>query len=143
DPYLLQALIREESAFDAKAFSWAGALGLSQLMLPTARSIARSLHIPHLDQEALLSPEVNLRLGAWYLGALLKRFGGNKALALAAYNAGPGAVAQWAGGDSTAELDAWIEDIPIAETRGYVKRVMRSYNSYNLLYGDSQAIETI
>ena len=143
DPYLLQALIREESAFDAKAFSWAGAVGLSQLMLPTARSIARSLRIPSLNQDELLRPEMNVRLGAWYLGALLKRFGGNKALALAAYNAGPGAVAQWPLGDPLDELDAWIEDIPIAETRGYVKRVMRSYNSYKLLYADSQAIETI
>ncbi len=143
DPHLLQALIREESAFDAKAFSWAGALGLSQLMMPTARRIAQSLQIPGLKQDALLNPEINVRLGAWYLGALLKRFGGNKAVALAAYNAGPGAVAQWPGADSPAELDAWIEDIPIAETRGYVKRVMRSYNSYKLLYGDSQAIETI
>jgi len=143
DPFLLQALIREESAFDARAFSWAGALGLSQLMLPTARSIARSLLIPGLNQDALLRPDMNVRLGAWYLGALLKRFGGNKALALASYNAGPGAVAQWPFADPPGELDAWIEDIPIAETRGYVKRVMRSYNSYKLLYGDSQAIETI
>jgi soluble lytic murein transglycosylase len=143
DPYLLQALIREESALDPKALSWAGALGLSQLMLPTAQGIARTLKISGITQDSLLEPDLNLRLGSWYLGTLLKRFEGNKAEALAAYNAGAGVVKQWRAAKSGLDLDAWIEEIPFAETRGYVKRVMRSYNTYKLLYGSSDSIQAV
>ena len=143
DPYLLQALIREESALDPKAFSWAGALGLSQLMLPTAQDIARTLKISRVTQDSLLDPDLNLRLGSWYLGMLLKRFEGNKAEALAAYNAGAAVVKQWRALKSDLDLDAWIEEIPFAETRGYVKRVMRSYNTYKLLYGASDSIQAV
>ena len=143
DPYLLQALIREESALDPKAFSWAGALGLSQLMLPTAQGIARTLKISGVTQDSLLDPDLNLRLGSWYLGTLLKRFEGNKAEALAAYNAGAAVVKQWRALKSDLDLDAWIEEIPFAETRGYVKRVMRSYNTYKLLYGASDSIQAV
>ncbi|HME90996.1 MAG TPA: transglycosylase SLT domain-containing protein [Myxococcaceae bacterium] len=134
DPYLLQALIREESALDPKALSWAGALGLSQLMLSTARSLARPLNISGVTQESLLEPDQNLQLGSWYLGLLLKRFQGSKAHALAAYNAGADAVNRWDSARGNLELDEWIEEIPFAETRGYVKRVLRSYNTYQLLY---------
>jgi len=134
DPYLLQALIREESALDPRALSWAGALGLSQLMLSTARTLARPLKISGVTQESLLEPDQNLRLGSWYLGLLLKRFQGSKAHALAAYNAGAEMVNRWNAARSHLELDEWIEEIPFAETRGYVKRVLRSYNTYHLLY---------
>jgi soluble lytic murein transglycosylase len=143
DPYLLQALIREESALDPRAFSWAGALGLSQLMLPTAQGIARTLNISGVTQESLLDPDLNLRLGSWYLGMLLKRFEGNKAEALAAYNAGATVVRLWRSSRTHQDLDAWIEEIPIAETRSYVKRVMRSYNTYKLLYGGSESVQTV
>jgi len=74
---------------------------------------------------------------------LLKRFEGNKAEALAAYNAGAGVVKQWRALKSGLDLDAWIEEIPFAETRGYVKRVMRSYNTYKLLYGASDSIQAV
>jgi soluble lytic murein transglycosylase len=143
DPHLLLALIREESALDPKAFSWAGALGLSQLMLPTARSLAGSLKIQKVTAESLLEPDQNIRLGSWYLGTLLKRFQGNKALALAAYNAGPLPVERWQTDRAPAELDEWIEAIPISQTRGYVKRVLRSYNTYKLLYARSAPLQTV
>ncbi len=143
DPYLLQALIREESALDPKALSWAGALGLSQLMLSTARSIARPLKIYDVTQESLLEPDQNLRLGSWYLGRLLKRFRGSKAHALAAYNVGSEVVNRWSPVGSQLELDEWIEEIPVAETRGYVKRVLRSYNTYQLLYARELPLEAV
>lgn len=136
---LLQALMREESALDPKALSWAGALGLTQLMPATARAVARELKLParQAAPAKLLEPDLNIRLGAWYLGSLLKRFDGNKPYAIGSYNAGPSAINRWRGDHPGLPLDAWVEEIPIAETRGYVKRVLRSYNTYQLLYGSA------
>jgi soluble lytic murein transglycosylase len=134
-PSLLQALMREESALDPEAVSGAGAIGLTQLMLPTAQQVARRLKLPRPDRAALTDPETSIRIGAAYLGQLLEHFGGAPALALAAYNAGIGAVGRWhAAGHDTA-LDEWVEEIPFDETRGYVKRVLRSDASYRLLSG--------
>jgi soluble lytic murein transglycosylase len=135
DPDLLQALMREESALDPRALSWAGALGLTQLMLPTAQAVARELRLGKPSSEGLLDPALNIQLGAAYLGRLLVRFGGNPVYALAGYNAGPSAVDRWRSSRSGLELDAFVEEIPLAETRAYVKRVLRSYNTYRLLDG--------
>ena len=134
DPDLLQALMREESALDPKALSWAGALGLTQLMPSTAKAVARRLKIPNVTPRRLLEPELNLQIGSAYLGELVKRFDGTEEYALAGYNAGGGAVVRWRRDRPSLELDEWVEEIPIAETRGYVKRVLRSYNTYQLLY---------
>ena len=136
EPDLFQALIREESALDPHVISWAGAVGLSQLMPQTARGVARDLKLrERIDLDSLQNPELNLRLGSAYVGQLLKKFSGNPALALAAYNAGSGAVGAWLRDRGTEDLDAFVEEIPIAETRGYVKRVLQTYNVYQLLYG--------
>ena len=139
DPRIsFQALIREESALDPHALSWAGAVGLSQPMVPTARQVARQLNLKgHIDAVSLQQPELNLRIGSTYAGELLKKFGGNPVLALAAYNAGAGAVTHWMSGHELEDLDAFVEDIPVAETRGYVKRVLQSFTTYQLLYGAS------
>jgi soluble lytic murein transglycosylase len=134
DPDLLQALMREESALDPRARSWAGALGLTQLMPATARAVAGRLKLANITPARLLDPDLNLRLGSAYLGELLKRFDGVEELALAGYNAGGGAPAKWRRERPHLELDEWVEEIPISETRGYVKRVLRSYNTYQLLY---------
>lgn len=131
---LLQALMREESALDPKALSWAGAIGLTQLMPYTAKAVGRRIGIKHLTIAKLLEPELNIRIGAAYLGELVKRFDGVYEYALAGYNAGGGAVSKWRRERPELELDEWVEEIPIAETRGYVKRVLRSYNTYSLLY---------
>jgi soluble lytic murein transglycosylase len=135
EPELLQALMREESALDPKALSWAGAVGLTQLMLPTAREVARSLRIRAPSAEQLQNPSTNIQLGAAYLARLLQRFDGNVALAVASYNAGEGAVSRWRAARPETELDRWVEEIPLSETRGYVKRVLRSWNTYRLLGG--------
>jgi soluble lytic murein transglycosylase len=135
DPDLLQALMREESALDPRALSWAGAVGLTQLMLPTAQAVAKDLRLTKPSSEGLLDPALNIQLGAAYLGRLLARFGGNPVYALAGYNAGPSAVDRWRQSRSGLELDAFVEEIPLDETRAYVKRVLRSYNTYRLLDG--------
>jgi soluble lytic murein transglycosylase len=134
EPDLLQALMREESALDPQALSWAGALGLTQLMPYTAKAVARKLKIAKLTPARLLDPEMNIRIGSAYLGDLVKRYEGTYELALAGYNAGGGAVDRWRRDRPELELDEWVEEIPISETRGYVKRVLRSYNTYRLLY---------
>ncbi|HET8734754.1 MAG TPA: transglycosylase SLT domain-containing protein, partial [Anaeromyxobacteraceae bacterium] len=134
---LVQALMREESALDPRVVSPAGAVGLTQLMLPTAQSVARSLKLARPSRVDLMNASLNVRLGARYLGDLVRRFDGQVALALAAYNAGPGAVRRWLGARSGLDLDEFVEEIPIEETRGYVKRVLRSYAAYRLLYGSA------
>ncbi|HZH02151.1 MAG TPA: transglycosylase SLT domain-containing protein, partial [Myxococcaceae bacterium] len=135
DPDLLQALMREESALDPKALSWAGALGLTQLMPATAKGVAKTLKISNVTPQSLLEPDLNIRLGASYLGTLVQKFNGNLAYALAGYNAGALSVNRWREASGNKALDEWVEEIPIAETRGYVKRVLRTYNTYRLLYG--------
>jgi soluble lytic murein transglycosylase len=137
EPDLLQALMREESALDPKALSWAGALGLTQLMPTTAKAVARQLKLKAPSTQSLLEPELNIRLGAHYLGSLVKRFPGQTPFAVGSYNAGPLAVDKWRADRPGMPLDAWVEEVPIAETRGYIKRVLRSFNTYQLLYGRS------
>jgi soluble lytic murein transglycosylase len=134
-PDLLQALMREESALDRRAVSPAGAIGLTQLMLPTAQGVARRLRLPRPSRADLMDAGVNIRIGSRYLGDLLARYDGSAALALAAYNAGMGAVGRWLADRRDLDLDEFVEEIPYEETRGYVKRVLRSYAAYSLLYG--------
>jgi soluble lytic murein transglycosylase len=140
DPDLLQGLIREESRFNPRARSSTGALGLAQLMPATARQVADSLDLPPVGEAALLQPAHNVRLGAAYLGQLVKHFGGNVAYAVAAYNAGPRAVERWRHALPQAELDEWVEHISFEETREYVKKVLGSYSAYKLLYANEPAV---
>ena len=134
-PDLLQALMREESALDPAVVSSAGAVGLTQLMVRTAAQTAKRLALPAPSAADLTDPRLNIRLGASYLGDLLKRFGGSAPLALAAYNAGEGNARAWWRSRGALPLDEFVEEIPIQETRGYVKRVLRSYSAYRMLYG--------
>ena len=134
-PDLLQALMREESALDPAVVSGAGAVGLTQLMVRTAGQSAKKLKLPAPSAHDLTDPRLNIRLGAQHLGDLLKRFGGSVPLALAAYNAGEGNARAWWRSRASMPLDEFVEEIPIQETRGYVKRVLRSYAAYRMLYG--------
>lgn len=143
DPDLLQAIMREESALDPKALSWAGALGLCQLMPYTAAEVAAQLGLPRPSTAALLEPELNVRLGARYLADLVARFDGTRPFAIASYNAGPGAVNRWRRELPHDDLAAFVEQIPLQETRQYVKRVLRSYNTYKLLYSPDEQARTV
>jgi soluble lytic murein transglycosylase len=137
DPYLVAALIREESVYDPRAVSPVGAMGLMQIMPDTGRRIARTVGLADFTIDQLFVPEVNLRLGVRYLEDLLDRFAGNTAYAVAAYNAGPEAVVRWIENNPPRSIEEFIEEIPFAETRWYVKRVLRSLWEYQTLYGAS------
>jgi soluble lytic murein transglycosylase len=139
---LLQALMREESALDPNVVSTAGAVGLTQLMPQTAAEVARRHHVGPVTAASLTDPALNIRLGAALLGELLARYGGQPALALAAYNAGSGAVDKWLEARGSLELDEFVEEIPLDETRGYVKRVLRTFAAYRLL-SDRAGPETL
>lgn len=123
DPALLFAISRRESAFAADTRSRAGAVGLMQLMPGTARQVARSLKLKRPRTQSLKRPPLNIRLGSRYIADMLKRYGGNPAMALAAYNAGPGAVDRWRPAFET-DADIWIDTIPFEETRQYVRIVL-------------------
>jgi len=119
-------LVREESNFNASIISHAGAVGLAQLLPSTAREVAGWLRVSYSDAH-LSSPAKNLRLGARYLDALVKQFSGSPYLALSAYNAGGGRVNRWLDQWGNVPSDEFVERIPYRETRGYVKRVMGSW----------------
>lgn len=129
DPYLVLAVIREESRFDPRAFSIAGAVGLMQLLPATASGVAGTT----MSVAQLMQPALNIRLGASYLGGLLRRFNGDVALAVAGYNAGAGAARRFAR-LPRADPDLFFERIPFAETRVYVQRVLETYGIYGWLY---------
>jgi soluble lytic murein transglycosylase len=134
DPYLVLALIRQESLFDPRARSPATALGLMQLLPSTAARVARQIGMPPPSNEQLFQPEINLALGTQYLKDLLQRYSNNWFKAIAAYNAGESAVDRWEKELLTDDVEEFVERIPYLETRGYVKLVMRNHRIYKRLY---------
>ncbi|MBO8141739.1 MAG: lytic transglycosylase domain-containing protein [Firmicutes bacterium] len=136
DPFLVAAVVHAESGFRPRAVSVRGARGLMQLMPDTASWIAGQLGLetPHPDR--LFEPELNLRLGAWYLQHLVGEFQGNELAALAAYNAGRARVSQWLADGTWDGRKDTLDRIPFAETRGHVRRVLFARDAYRWLYGD-------
>src|SRR2546422_945216 len=126
DPYLVAAVVREESSYYPRALSPVGARGLMQLM-PDTMAPPKGARADHLDD-----PAQNLRLGTRFLAALLREFGDPR-VAIAAYNAGPKRARQWWSKRRTDDLEAWVELIPYDETRYFVKRVVLSWNAYRRL----------
>lgn len=135
DPYLVAAIIREESQYDPRALSRVGAVGLMQVMPVTAQQVAKKQGFPEVDRDGLFDQETNIRVGARYVEQLLQQFDGNLIQTVAAYNAGPQAVSGWIAKFNGREPDEWVESIPYQETRQYVKRVLRSYREYHRLGG--------
>ncbi len=133
---MIHAISRQESQFDRKIVSRAGARGTMQLMPGTARETAGFIGVGY-SPSSLDDPAYNIQLGSWYFGRLMDRYQGSYPLAVAAYNAGPGNVNKWlaANGDPRASGDilGWIEAIPLTETRGYVQRVLENAVVYDLL----------
>jgi soluble lytic murein transglycosylase len=130
DPFLVTALIREESAFAPRVISSAGAKGLMQLMPQTAEQTVRGRSARAVPAAPLEDPEVNIRIGTMHLADLLRDYGGNLRLSLAAYNAGAAQVRRWQERYGFADEEEITEDIPYTETRNYVKRVLGSYHRY-------------
>ena len=110
-----------------------------QLMPATAKQAAIELSLP-FDEADLTRPDVNLRLGAFYIAKLLRMFQGSVALAAAAYNAGPRAVSRWLSGAADRDLDLWVARIPYEETRTYVARVAQNLTRYQWLEGGDAAV---
>lgn len=127
---LLYAISRQESALYPLAQSPVGARGLMQLMPATARETAGKLGVPYRNEQQLFDPAMNIRLGSAYLKRLLDVYDGNRILAAAAYNAGPGRVKRWREQSENKPMDVWVESIPYRETRNYVQNVL----SFDLIY---------
>jgi soluble lytic murein transglycosylase len=137
---LLLSVARQESNFEADAESSAGARGLMQLMPATARAMARETRTRFSSTKLISDPAYNMELGRAYLARLIARYNGSYVLAIAAYNAGPSAVARWirTNGDPRMEdvdLIDWIEMIPYGETRNYVQRVLENLQVYRQRLG--------
>jgi soluble lytic murein transglycosylase len=134
DPFLVAAVIRQESAFVADAVSPAGAVGLMQVLPPGAPDLARDAGVEPYREELLRNPEIGVLLGTRYLRELLGRYDGSLPLALAAYNAGPSRAARWSAFPEASDHERFVERIPFAETRGYVRNVTRNAVVYRWLY---------
>ncbi len=134
DPFLVAAVVREESSYYPRAVSRAGARGLMQLMPGTAQPMAAVRGWSFRGGDLLDEPAANIELGANFLAGLLREFGDPR-LALAAYNAGPRRAREWWKARRSDDLDVFVEEIPFDETRLYVKRVMLSWEEYRRIYG--------
>jgi len=142
DPAVALGIMRQESSFDVGAVSPSGARGLMQLMPFTADAVAKQLGVGTSLVTLTSDPEHNMRLGTAYLRQMLDQFGGSLPLAVAAYNAGPHRVVQWLAqnGDprvGPVDMIDWIEQIPLAETRNYVQRVLENITIYRARRGEA------
>jgi len=133
DPYLMTALIAQESTFTADVRSSANAVGLMQLIPSTGRSYARKMGVRY-SARILTQPETNIRLGMRYFRDLMDRFGAPH-YALASYNAGESRIAQWIAERPGYDQDEFVDDIPFPETQNYVKRILGTADDYRRLYG--------
>ena len=137
DPYLVAALIAQESTFDPNIKSAANAWGLMQIVPATGRRLARSLGIRSFTTATLTDPEINIRLGTLYFSRLAEQFGGTH-YALASYNAGENRVVRWKAERPGLDQDEFIDDIPFPETQNYVKRILGTAEDYRMLYGEGE-----
>ena len=137
DPYLVAGLIRQESEFNARAKSRAGALGLMQIMPPTGRGLARRIGVGNISNGELYNPDLSLRLGTLHFKTVLERFKSQLEYTLAGYNAGENRVDTWLTWEDFSDPEEFAESIPFTETRGYVQAVIRNAAVYRQLYGGS------
>jgi soluble lytic murein transglycosylase len=139
DPFLMAALIRQESEFNPKAVSRANARGLTQILPGTGKELSRRLKMKAYSTPALFQPAVNLQLGSFYLKSIVDGLGGRYEIALAAYNAGLTRAHAWMTWGEFREPAEFIETVPFTETRNYVQTVLRNADLYRRLYGAQAA----
>ena len=132
---LVFAIIKAESNFEPNIVSNSGAMGLMQLMDSTAEEIAKKIEYDYITKEVLFQPEVNIMFGTKYFSELLSYYNNNINLALAAYNAGIGNVDKWIQNGIIKQDGSNIENIPFKETNNYVRKILRDYKIYQMLYG--------
>lgn len=139
DPFLVAAIIKNESGFDPKAVSAVGAVGLMQIMPETGRWIAEQMGLGNYHDNDLYQTKKNIRMGCWYIGELEHEFQRNLALIMIAYNAGRGQTKAWM------EENGWdynfnnLDAIPYPDTKEYVVKVLHDRDRYYLLYKDRLA----
>ena len=136
DPLFVAAMIREESRFNADIVSYAGAIGLMQIMPANGPEFAGRLKIPRFNTKMLYDPDINIQMGSWYMKSLMDQFDNNHALVAGAYNGGPGRMRRWIKAKQIPDLDEFIEDIGIDQTRRHIKKVIDSYLIYQQLYSN-------
>ena len=136
NPLLVTSLIRQESRFEPEIGSSAGALGLMQVIPPTAANVARQIG---LQNYSLKNPEDNVNIGTFYLDFTHRKYNNNSMLAIASYNAGPHRVAQWVSRYGLQDVDEFVEKIPYRETKGYVESVFENYWNYMRIYNTETA----
>ncbi|MDO4177637.1 MAG: lytic transglycosylase domain-containing protein [Phascolarctobacterium sp.] len=134
DPFLVAAIIKNESHYDHKAKSPVGAIGLMQIMPETGQWIAKQMGIKDFKTEDLFTSRTNIRMGCWYVGELYHEFQGNMALVMMAYNAGRGQTNIWMKENNWNYDFNHPENIPYPETREYVQRVLQDRDRYYLYY---------
>jgi len=134
DPVFVASLIRQESNWNPRATSPAGARGLMQLMPPVGEGLARTKGIRPWDPEMLYDPAISITLGTLHLRDLVRQYPGNPVKVLAAYNAGDSRVVKWSTKAGAADPEVFTERIPFVETRDYVRIVLRNQAYYDALY---------
>jgi soluble lytic murein transglycosylase len=137
DPYVVAALVAQESNFDPVVVSHANAYGLMQILPSTGRQYARKLGVRPFSTGRLKEAEINVRLGTQIFADSIRRFGGVH-FALAAYNAGDSRVIRWQKEKPGLPQDEFIDDIPFPETQNYVKRILGTAEDYRYLYSSRQ-----
>ncbi len=138
DAFLIFAMILEESRYRADAISWAGAIGLMQIMPATGRELARQLKIRRFRTTMLKNPEINIQMGVKYIRYLNSLFDSDAMLVTGAYNGGPGRMKRWVSSKNIKDIDEFVEKITIRETRLHIKKVINSYDNYVEIYGQPE-----
>ncbi|NQT66312.1 MAG: tetratricopeptide repeat protein [Actinobacteria bacterium] len=134
DPRFTLAVMRQESLFEPDAGSYAGAQGLMQIMPATGEGIARQIGISNYNTDLLLDPDINIRMGTFYLRQQLDNFSQNQFYCLGAYNGGPGKMSGWISERGDMDIDEFIESVSYEQSREYIKIVMGNYYFYQMLY---------
>lgn len=134
DPHLVAAIMKNESRFDSSAVSKKDAKGLMQIAPITGQWAAEQLNIQSYSEDMLFDPELNIRIGVWYLNVLKNEFDGNIDVMVAGYNAGNGNVKKWLGNPEYSKDGKTLYEIPFNETKIYQKKVLRDYEIYGKIY---------
>lgn len=136
DPFLIASIINVESRYDKLALSSKDAKGLMQISPQTGQWASEVFEMEDYNEENLFQPEVNIKMGTWYVNRLFKEFDGELELVLAAYNAGSGNVNKWLADENYSEDGLSLKKIPFKETEDYLVRVDHSYKVYSKIYKD-------
>ncbi len=142
DSHLVAAIINVESKYDTFAVSKKDARGLMQISPTTGNWASEKIDIQDFTLESLYDPEINIRIGCWYLSVLTDEFNGNLQLILAAYNGGSGNVNKWLKDDRYSEDGKSLDYIPFKETSDYVEKVLKNYEMYKKIYKNTFDMES-